>query len=89
MKKAEKTKKDDSSKKSESRKEKDGDKKVPEKTGSIYTTMTSLNLAGAEADSDEDNFHVGMYMTNAFSAEERYDIDVTTAFMSSEEEYMH
>ena len=89
LKKAEKTRKDDSSKKSESHKEKDSDKKVPEKTGSIYTTMTSLNLANAETDSDEDNFQVGLYMTNAFSAEEWYDTDVTAAFMSSEEEYMH
>jgi len=47
LKKAEKTKTNDSSKKSESDKEKDNDKKVPEKTGSIYTTMTSLNLANA------------------------------------------
>jgi hypothetical protein len=28
-------------------------------------------------------------MTNAFSAEELYDTNVTAAFMSSEEEYMH
>jgi hypothetical protein len=39
--------------------------------------MTSLNLANAEIDSDEDNF------------QEWYDTDVTAAFMSSEEEYMH
>ncbi len=69
IKKTEKTKRDDSSKKLESHKEKDSDKKVPEKTGSIYTTMTSLNLTN-EADSDEDNFQVGLYMTNAFSTEE-------------------
>ena len=63
LKKAEKTKK-------ESHQEKDSDKKVPAKTGSIYTTMTSLNLANAEPDSDEDNFQVGLYMTNTFSAED-------------------
>ena len=51
--------------------------------------MTSLSLANAETDSDEDNFQVGLYMTNVFSAEEWYDTDVTAAFMSSEEEYMH
>jgi len=44
--------------------------------------MTSLN---AETDSYEYNFQVELYMTNAFSS----DTDVITAFMSSEEEYMH
>ncbi len=35
--------------------------------------MTSLNLANAETDSDEDKFQVGLYMTNAFSAEQWYE----------------
>ena len=30
-----------------------------------------------------------LYMTNVLSAEEWYDVDVTAAFMSYEEEYMH
>ena len=79
---------DNKSKKSESpAKDKEGDKKVSDnKTGSIYSTMTSLNLA--DADTDEESFHLGLYMSDELISSNWYNVDIVAAFMSAEEQYM-